>query len=156
MRDDFLGRRLASGSSNAHQRLTPQPTNGRSKLLQRDQRVVDSEQRCLLWKPRQLVTAHHCRNRASGKRGFHKIMAIEAIALHGKEQVPRLNSPRIDGVAASDGTRIELPARLHELGGAREVQLHDLTGCAAAYPACCNAFWATSTSSKETRPSLVS
>ena len=122
-------------------------------MLQCGQRVIDGQQTRLIGVASKQFASDNGSDRALGQRGLNKFVAVQALSADGKKQFTRLNGARVDGIADSDGIRVVCALGLQELGDLRQAELHDPTGCAAAYPACCRAFVATSTSSKGTEPS---
>ncbi len=46
-----------------------------------------------------------------GQRGFNEVVAVKPFALHGEEQVARLQGARVDGVSRRDRFGVEVAGR---------------------------------------------
>src|SRR6516164_4143497 len=154
--DDFLGGSFSCRAGHADQRFAPYQPDGFRELLKRVQSIVDYNQGRVRSVSRDLVAAHNRSNGSLGQRFADEVVPVDTLTQDCKEQLARLDGARVDGITDSDSFRIECTARLEELGDARQAELHDWSRCAIAYPACTRAWRATSKSSKETTPWLVS
>ena len=88
--------------------------------MQGEKRIAHRQNLVLLREPRGLVLADDSTDSAFGERSLDKIMAVQPLAADREEQISRLQTARINGIAAGDRGVIKFAGGLHEFGGARQ------------------------------------